>query len=207
MYDDDYMVYSGVKFFKFYENKNLSFAMECIAYKYGITTKIGNIEIPKNKKTKLFIIEKCFEYFLVRVSYKQIHYLLNPQKCKFPYTAIVFIETIYNLLKAEGKNKKWKEEMGKYLTLKGQKQVKYERFLLGDISENISRHKDDFMDSPYSKIYKCFVDSREKYERKFYDIPMVQQWKEDFPSEFFIETDVPKSIYTYQAERIYLEVR
>lgn len=206
MRENDYIEYCGVKFSNIYKNKNLEYAIQCVAYKYGITCNIGGIEIPKWKQTKAFICDKCLSYFDVKITYKQISYLLRPQKGKFPYTSIILIETIYNLLKENDGNSKWKAEMRKYLISRKQDYKKYESFMLGNLSKDIAEKTDEFMNGPYFEIYRGFIDSRKKYLEKIMDITMIEHLDRDFPSEFFSKDDVPDSIYRYQKNRIYIEV-
>lgn len=205
---NDWIRYKGVSFPKFYSNKNLAYAIACVAYKYGMTCKRGNSVIPKMAKTKLFIVKECSRYFNnIEISLRQIDALLYPQKMRFPYTAIIIIETIYNLLKEDDWEEDWKLGLKEYLTEHHIEDYKYEHFMLENISEIIAQKQDAFMESEYKEIYTGFIHSRELYYKKIDDITMLEHCMKNFPSKYFSETDIPKSIYSYQNQRVYMKER
>lgn len=205
---NDWIRYRGVAFPKFYSNKNLAYVIACIAYKYGMTCRRGDSVIPKMAKAKLFIVSECSRYFKdTKISLRQIDALLYPQKMRFPYTAIVIIETIYNLLKEDDWDEEWKSGLYEYLTNHQKEDCRYEKFMLGDISEIIAQKKEAFMKSEYKDIYTGFIHSRELYFKKIDDVSMSEHCVKNFPSNYFSEEDIPKSIYDYQNQRVYMKER
>lgn len=207
MFENDSIEYKEIKIPKFYVNKNLHFIIQCIAFKYNITTKISKFEMPKMKQTKKFIIDKCYVYFNVKVSQKQISFLLRPQKGKFPYTAIVILETVYNLLKDNNGDNRWKEKMIYYLSSRLQGDKNYEIYSLNKICIMLASHVDEIMESSYKTLYKCMIDSKDKFYEKFIDITMNEHLEQDFPSDYFKKQDIPKSIFSYQESNIYFKVK
>lgn len=188
-----------------YRNRNFNEVLSCIAFKYGFVVECYNgIKIPKIKQAKKFIIEKCWEDLKVKISYKQIARLVKPQRMEVPYTSIVIIETIYNLLKDSHWNDQWKLDFEKYLKNSMSGQEYYESFLLKDIPELIFLYRDEFMNSPYSQLFRCFADSRQKFNDSFENITMIEHWERNFPSSKFDKKDIPNSIYEYQMDRVYL---
>lgn len=205
---NDWIRYKGVTFPRFYSNKNLAYAIACVAYKYGMTCKLGREEIPKMRQAKLFIKTKCTEYFEgVEITLNQIDSLLYPQKMRFPYTAIIIIETIYNLLKEKDWDKTWKGGLKEYLITNKAEDSKYEHFMFGELLEGIIVKKDEYMTSEYSEIYKCFTDSRELYYNKINDTSMREHCEKNFPSEEFSKKDIPESMLIYQDQRVYMKER
>lgn len=205
----EFIEYIGIE--KTHINKNLIKVIQCIAFKYGITTNCimggKEIRIPKMKQAKGFICKKCFDYFEVNISLNQINSLLRPQRGKFPYTTIIIIETIYNLLKEERWGSDWKKELQAYLENRVDKELKYEEFLLGNIPQLISNKRDNFMESEYSVIFECFLSSRNEFYEIFEDISMESHCDNNFPSTYFKKEHIPQLIYEYQEERVYLKAR
>ncbi len=206
MRKNEMLLYKGAKYSRLEKNENFSYVLlRCIAYKYNITYTVNNLEIPKEGKTKEYIIKRCKEDFSISISKKQINALLHQGRGKFPYKSIIIIELIYNLLKEKQGRSGWQAELIRYIEKSLQDNEKYERFLLKDIPEQISRRVDEFMESEYSDLFRCFIDSREAFYRKFSNISMEEHCKENFPSKFFDMGDIPKSVYNRQLEeRVYM---
>ena len=82
----DVIEYSDVKRKFYYKNRNFEEVLTCIAFKFDITfnctigTKV--IKKPKFKQTKIFICKKCFDYFKVKISLKQIGFFVKTTKRK-----------------------------------------------------------------------------------------------------------------------------
>lgn len=191
-------------------NKKLEKMIEFIGFKYNITNKcmVSGKELKKvnMKQTKKLICQKCFDYFKIEIKLKQIRYLLHPNKGKFPYTAIIIIETIYNLLENERNryDTTWNEDCLKYLDRNFYNNLKYEEFMLGEIPERISNKKEEFMQSDYQQIFMCFTDSRELFQEVFGE-KSIEECMQNFPIRFLTEKNVPKTMYAYEASRIYIK--
>lgn len=191
-------------------NKKLEKMIEFIGFKYNIISKCV-VSGKKSKKvnmkqTKKFICKKCFDYFKIEIKLKQIRYLLCPNKAKFPYTAIIIIETIYNLLENE-RNRydiQWNKDCLEYLDRNFYSNLKYEDFMLGDIPEGISNAKEKFMKSDYQEIFMCYMDSRELFQEAFGETS-IEECMKNFPIIFLTEKNIPKTMYDYKAARIYLK--
>ncbi|MCM1234438.1 MAG: hypothetical protein NC489_30420 [Ruminococcus flavefaciens] len=189
-----------------YSKKNFKKILEYISYKYNCIPykfKDNNYYPVPRKKVKKLIRKKCLEDFNIEVSYRQINALLKPQRGKFPYTAIIIIESIYNLLKEESDNENWKKELETYLYSSSATNEKYEVFLLGDIPSRIINRIDEYMNSPFDVMVKCLAESRKKYMKKIENIPMIDHCKRNFPSDKFVKGDVPDSMHKYQ-NRVYI---
>ena len=139
MDNNDFILYS--KEINARNNKNLAKVLNIIAFKYDLTVKCQikgkQIRIPKLKQTKLFVCEKCLEYFGISISLKQINSLLRPSRGQFPYTTVIIMETIYNLLKENQWENEWKDELEKYIEIKAMEEVKFEEFLMDHIPQLI----------------------------------------------------------------------
>lgn len=192
----------------FYKNKSFSKILLCIAFKYGFAIECQcrgkMIRIPKTKQVKKFVQKKCFEYFNINISLKQLQYILKPRKKALPYTAIVIIETLYNLLKEDRWDNKWKEELANYIKASHKCDMKYEEFLLGDIPEKIMEHADEFMERASFAAFACFSDSRSCFYDYFEDIKIMEHCNKNFPSNLFEKENIPESMYDYQGNIIYL---
>ncbi len=206
----DVIEYSDVKRKFYYKNRNFEEVLTCIAFKFDITfnctigTKV--IKKPKFKQTKIFICKKCFDYFKVKISLKQIGFLLKPQKGKFPYTSILIIQTIYNLLKEDVEDLEWKIKLDCYLKNLKDEKCKYERFLLEDISEKIVCHKDEYMLTEYSHIVEYFIATRESFYMEFDDFPMIEHSNKNFPCSKFLYNNILDRICVYEGERTYIKI-
>lgn len=203
--NNDVIIYTRRDINKLYFEKNLRCLIECIAYKYGIVCGLNNK--PKIRATKRFIQNKCQEYFKVDISLKQINYLLRPQKGYFPYTSIIIIETIYNLLKEERWSEEWEERLRRYIVSTMQCDCQYEEFVLGDLSRKIIDKAEDFMKNDYREIFVCFVECRERYLMAINNISIYEHYTQKFPSGYFTRDNIPQVVYTHQTERKYIKVR
>lgn len=192
----------------FCKNKNFAKILLCIAFKYGLVIECQcrgkKIRIPKTKQVKKFVQRKCFEYFNINISLKQLQYILKPRKKALPYTAIVIIETLYNLLKEDRWDNKWKEELVDYIKTSHKSEMKYEKFLLGNIPEKLMEHIDEFMKRTPSAAFICFSDSRSYFYDYFEDIEIMEQCNKNFPSSLFEKEHIPESMYNYQGNIVYL---
>lgn len=208
MLEQDFIPYDNLK--HRLRNRNLAKIIELIALKYNIISKntiLGKVvNIPKMRQTKKFICRKCFEYFNINISQKQINCLLNPNKKEFPYTAIVIIETMYNLLKEEKDrwNDSWNKECLQYIENCLVDELKYEEFMLGELSEQISNKIDIFMNTIYEDIFLCFIDSRNSYKELFGEVT-IKECIENFPIEQLTKKQIPQTMSAYQAGRVYLK--
>jgi hypothetical protein len=194
--------YGNNEILKFDYVKTFSYLLNCIAIKYGI---INTLKMPKMKQTKIFIQKKCAEMFQIDITMKQFSFLLRPQKGRFPYTAIVIIETMYNLLKMDNDryNINWKDDLTVYLKKSCTDGEGYEEFALGNIPQNITNRVDLFMETEFCDIVSCFVSSRDCFKDAFIDLTMLEHCSKGFPSRLFTEGDVPQIMYEYQGGRIY----
>lgn len=192
--------------------KNLKKIIYFIGIKYNIVSEyiiLGEKAKRTNmKRTKKFICQKCFEYFKIKITFKQINYLLRPYKGKFPYTSIIIIETIYNMLKEENDRyfSDWNEECRSYLDKKMLNDLIYEKFMLGSLPEYFSNNIDDYMHTVYADIFKCFSDSREIFLEMFGETS-VRECLENFPIQMLSEKQIPKTMSTYQEQMIYLKTK
>lgn len=192
-------------------NKKLEKMIECIGFKYNITRKcvVAGKETKKvnMKQTPKLICQKCFDYFKIEITLKQIRYLLRPHKGKFPYTAIIIIETIYNLLENERNryNATWNVECLRYLDRNFYNNLKYEEFMLGKIPERISNKKEEFIQSDYQQIFMCYIDSRELFQEVFLE-KSIEECMKNFPIRLLTEKNVPKTMYDYQASMRYIRI-
>lgn len=104
------------------QNRNLMALMWCIGVKYGyIIVQEKKPEIPLKlthnvKKIREEICYKAWRDFKVPISFKQINCLLYLKGDRMPFTAIIILMTIYNLLKENGGiDKNVKNALRKYL--------------------------------------------------------------------------------------------
>lgn len=190
-------------------HKNLNNVISFVGIKYNIVSEYNvlgeKIKKANMKQTKKFICQKCFEYFKIKITFKQINYLLRPQKGKFPYTSIIIIETIYNLLESEWErySLNWKEECIDYLDKKNLNNLKYEEFMLGSLPERISNKLDEFMDTKYREIFICFIDSRGIFQEIFGETS-IRECLEKFPIKQLSDKQIPRTMYEHQSKIIYL---
>lgn len=191
-------------------SKNLDKMIECIAIKYAISSErlcLGEeVRTPNMRQAKKFICKKCFEYFKVSITTKQINRLLNPRRKKFPYTAIVIIETVYNLLGDDRDRwvNGWREECSQYICRPSFEDMNYEEFMLGRLPEYLSNHQNEYMSSHYSEIFDCFIRSRTAYGKKLGEIP-VSECLKNFSVEHLTEEQIPQFMYAYQGKQVYLK--
>lgn len=191
-------------------HKNLKKIISFVGMKYNIVSEhivLGEkIKKANMKQTKKFICQKCFEYFKIKITFKQINYLLRPHKGKFPYTSIIIIETIYNMLKEENDRYifDWNKECRNYLDKKMINDLIYEEFMLGSLPERLSNNIDNFMNTIYADIFRCFIDSREIFQEMFGETS-VRECLEYFPIMMLSEEQIPETMSTYQEQRIYLK--
>lgn len=195
---------------KMYYQNNLKKIIEFVGIKYNIAREyivLGEkIKRANLKQTKKFICEKCFEYFKIKITLKQIDCLLQPWKGKFPYTSIIIIETIYNLLESEWERYAltWREECIDYLEKRKLNDLKYEEFLMGSLPERISNKLDEFMDTKYREIFICLIDSRVLFQEMFGETS-IRECLEKFPIKQLSDKQIPRTMYNYQSEIIYLK--
>lgn len=197
------------KYSLIHQNKNLGFLLDCVAFKYGIVhygiLDGKKMKLPKRRQAKHFICQMCDEYFGIRISLKQIRSLLRPQSKKFPYTAIVIIETVYNLMKEGRWDDSWVADLIEYLQKTHSSGIKYEEFLLKDLLEKLIKNVDILIGTSYEDIFVCLADSRKAYQQKFKDISMIEHCSGNFPSGFFNREDIPRTMYEYNGVRIYFD--
>lgn len=191
-------------------NNNLAETLKIIAFKKGTTSDCGSGEaqykIPNMGQAKKIVRDKCYEDFGLNISIKQINCLLRPRKRKYPYTAIVIIATIYNLLKENTDNTKWKEDYLKYLETTATDSDFYEKFMLGNMPDLIIAKRDDFELSKVKDIFECFVTSREQI-MSILDEVTIKQCLTENVVRCITKENIPRIMYDYQSKRIYFKSR
>lgn len=207
--EQDFLGYKNSEYMS--NNSRLKKIIEFVGLKYNISRecvvlgeKCRRVNL---RQTKKFICEKCFEYFKVEITLKQISYLLRPQKGKFPYTSIIIIETIYNLLESDKDryNVSWNEECLNYLKKNFYGELPYEEFMLGCLPEHIKNKKEEFMNSEYRKMFNCYIDSRGIFQEIFGETS-IEECIDQFPIKPLAEQQIPKTMYAYQASIRYIKV-
>lgn len=209
MKDSDFIYIDGIENNPAWNN-NLAETLKIIAFKKGITSDCGSGEakykIPNMAQAKKIVRERCTKDFDLDISIKQINCLLRPRKRKYPYTAIVIIATIYNLLMEDINNSEWKEEYLKYLETTATGGDYYEEFMLGNMPKLIIAKRDDFELSKAKAIFDCFVASREQIVSMLDQVTIKQCLTEDVV-RCISKENIPRIMYDYQSERIYFRSR
>lgn len=203
-------------------NGYLTKIVSILAYKYGKVKAYKFIE-KENKKITFYYLEmkgvrrliqeECMRNFHFDVSKKQIKALFSPKKgkrrMKFPYTAMIIIEAIYNLLKQDDGiiNPDWKKVLYFELTNSKRGELNYEKFCIGELIENIVSvdTKEKIGDLPYKKIYQLYITSRNQFYKKAKpDWTMKYHIEANFPWNKFGFKDIPESMRGYAERHIYI---
>lgn len=194
------------------QNRNLMALMWCIGVKYGyIIVQEKKPEIPLKlthnvKKIREEICYKAWRDFKVPISFKQINCLLYLKGDRMPFTAIIILMTIYNLLKENGGiDKNVKNALRKYLAETCTEATKYEKFVCRDYLQLLCERRNHFMNTKYREIYSILMHTREKTYDVFQNLIMLELVKNNFQSRLFTKEDIPDSCYQYCGERRYVK--
>ena len=159
---------------------------------------------PLRRKTMELIVYRAQRELGVYISLKQIKCLINPRK-KYPYTAILIIETIYNMLKDPSCGDGWKKDLEMVLRKYRYETINYEKCMLGDLPQTFINHTLEFEGTKYEHIFREFVASRDYlYNRKEMNYTMDWHIEKNFEMDYFCQTDIPDIIKNDMDGRVYI---